>query len=776
MLRKILLFLCVATGWTTGQALTWFDGTHAVSYNVCTKHDAVVETALALWQQDMTAVTGMAPRQGGRQAVVRIVQLDQATPKLLKTLRRKQLPTSLAFDAFHISVNGGQLWVIGGNGRGTAYALLELSRQAGVSPWVWWGDIVPERRQQLTLSDTYSTSQQPSVTYRGVFINDEDWTFRPWSLSHGGLLNGYRHLFGLLLRLRANTLWPAMHEGTQAFFTIKGAKELADSFGIVVGTSHCEPMLRNNVGEWDVKERGRFNYMTNREAVDQYWTERLRESKGGEYLYTIGMRGIHDGAMEGVGRSLQEKTEALQQVIDNQRQLLKRHVSEDVTRVPQVFVPYKEVLDIYENGLRVPDDVTLMWCDDNYGYLTRLSDDAQQRRGGGAGIYYHLSYWGRPHDYLWLTTTQPGLIYEELRQAYDHQARRLWVANVHDPKVAAYDLELFMDLAWNIDAVGPQTLYRHLEQWLCRQFGSDVGLSVAPAMREFYRLCAIRKPEFMGWTQVELDKQRYPRGLSPIQSTALTRQEATAFLQAWQQISDKVSAAARQVRPEWRDAFFAAVEYPVLAAREMARKVLAATDEESLEALARIQQLTARYNTMGGGKWQGLMDAAPRRLPVFGEGHFQLKAADDSLPRIGRQAADYTSAGKGVQPIQMLGHSMQAVVIPKGERVNYRFVAPMSGQARLFIAMIPTQPNDRGDVRYAVAVDGGSPTIISLKEPFRSEHWKENVLRGQALRQVDIQLAQGEHTLTIEALDDHIIADQWLIDYDAERPFYLLTP
>ena len=169
MFRKILLLIIfMATGWTTGQALTWFDGTHTVSYNVCTKHDAVVETALALWQQDMTAVTGMAPRQGGRQAVVRIVQLNQATPKLLKTLRRKQLPTSLAFDAFHISVNDGQLWVIGGNGRGTAYALLELSRQAGVSPWVWWGDIVPERRQRLTLSDTYSTSQQPSVKSQAV--------------------------------------------------------------------------------------------------------------------------------------------------------------------------------------------------------------------------------------------------------------------------------------------------------------------------------------------------------------------------------------------------------------------------------------------------------------------------------------------------------------------------------------------------------------------------------------------------------------------------------
>ena len=192
-------------------------------------------------------------------------------------------------------------------------------------------------------------------------------------------------------------------------------------------------------------------------GVQSYWIERLKEAGPYENFYTMGMRGIHDSGMEGV-KTLQEKTDALQQVIDDQRKLLSKYVDKDVEKIPQAFVPYKEVLQIMENGLQLPEDITLIWCDDNYGYMTRLSDKEQQKRNGGAGVYYHLSYWGRPHDYMWLCTTQPGLIYSEMKQAYDCNARRLWVVNVHDLKPAAYDLELFLDMAWNINSVSPSTL------------------------------------------------------------------------------------------------------------------------------------------------------------------------------------------------------------------------------------------------------------------------------------------------------------------------------
>ena len=590
--------------------VVWFDGKSPITYQIPKRVEPVVMTALEMWKDDMRQVTGFVP-VAARRAKVRLVKGRQPA------------------DGFRIYTSGSQIIVEGGNGRGMAYGLLELSRLAGVSPWIWWGDEVPERKSRLVMSNDFVSQQQPSVAFRGIFLNDEDWSLRPWSqTTHAPSPMGqigvatYKRIFQLLLRLRANALWPGMHGGTKAFFLMPGAKAMADSCGIVIGTSHCEPLLRNNVGEWDVKERGPFNYRTNREQVQSYWIERLRQvSHSPDNMFTIGMRGIHDSSMEGYTTE-QEKFDALQQVIDDQQQLLRRYVG-DPSRLMQVFVPYKEVLQLYEKGLQVPDYVTLMWCDDNYGYITRLSDAREQQRQGGAGVYYHLSYWGRPHDYLWLTTTQPGLIYSEMRQAYDHNARRLWIANVHDPKVAGYQLELFLDMAWNIDCVTDQTLGDHYQRWLCRQFGDEAGRRLFPVMHEFYRLCGIRRPEFMGWTQVELDKKVYPRGLSPVSDIPLTPQEAATRIADFERIKTTVLESRSLIRQELQDAFFAAIEYPVFAAAAMNRKILC-DSAESHQAYEEIQLLTRQYNELCGGKWRGLMDAAPRRLPVYEDVHGHL--------------------------------------------------------------------------------------------------------------------------------------------------------
>jgi hypothetical protein len=519
--------------------------------------------------------------------------------------------------------------------------------------------------------------------------------------------------------------------------------------------------------------------------VEQYWTERLREVRGSEVLFTLGMRGIHDGAMEGV-KTPEEKLQGLQQVIDDQRELISKHYcgaygangphkphkshkpQTSLEQVPQVFIPYKEVLEIMENGLRVPDDVTLMWCDDNYGYLTRLPDAAQQQRQGGGGVYYHLSYWGRPHDYLWLSTTQPGLIYHEMKTAYDHNCRRLWIANVHDPKVAAYQLELFLDMAWDI------SLTPDLDRWLSTQFGSVVGKAIAPAMREWYRLNAIRRPEFMGWTQVELDKKKYPGGKSVPDRTAFTLREAYQRMEAFARIEATVDTWRPLVMEGRQEAYFAHVLYPVHAAAAMTRKMLA-NEEDSRRAYDEIQRLTTHYNTMLDGKWRGLMSAAPRDLPVFGEVRTRLPQHPTPGRGIARNACDYQQATDGVQTIPMLGHSMQAVAIPKGGEVVYEFETSLETSPHLlYTAMIPTQPSDRGDLRYTVQVDDQKPVVISLKEPFRSEGWKQNVLRAQALKKTPVTLSSGRHTLRIKALDDHIIADQWMIDFNPDHEFYVI--
>ncbi|MBQ9363640.1 MAG: glycosyl hydrolase 115 family protein [Bacteroidaceae bacterium] len=808
------------------QAFNWYTTDRPVIYHIVGKTAPVVEIALQLFRSDIKDVTDKEAVPG-KNACIEIYELDKASSSTVNSLKTLGVPTDNVqkdLDGFYLGVKKGKIIIAGNNGRGTAYGILELSRKAGVSPWVWWGDVKPQKQSQLTLPDNFETYQSPSVSYRGIFLNDEDWTTRNWAgitfepeLKYGTIgPKTYRKIFELLLRLRANAIWPGMHTGTTAFFKVPGNREIADSCGILVGASHCEPLLRNNVDEWDVKERGAYNFISNREQVVNYWTERLKEVKGGEYFFTIGMRGIHDGSMEGV-KTKKEKLEGLQAVIDCQRELIKQHFRKDVERVPQVFIPYKEVLEIYESGLNVPEDVTLMWCDDNYGYMTRLSDAEQQKRSGGGGVYYHLSYWGRPHDYMWLTTQQPGLTYSEMRQAYDHNAKKLWIVNVHDPKVAAYDLEFFLDMAWNIDAIRPESIQEHLGQWLCTQFGTEVGRQLLPVMTEFYRLNGIRRPEFMGWSQVELDKTKYPRGRSQVIDTEFTTafgNELDRYLQDYQALVDAVERIAQQVRPELRDAYFAAIKYPVEGAAAMATKLLEAQkaralcmgqcDESintrqqrlltstarSLGAYYKIRSLTDYYNNeMADGKWRGNMNFMPRDLNVFNGPILPMVPTPEEIVQYNKpdtrqypidtdgatvcNACDYTEATAGVQKIQMLGHSMNAVSVPKGGSLIYEINLSQPLKGVLHTAVIPTQANDKGDIRYSVSIDAAEPTVYSLKEPYRSERWKLNVMRGQAIRTLDVDLPAGHHTLTITALDDHIIIDQWMLDPKADRKFYV---
>lgn len=832
------------------QTVTWFDGSRPVTLSLSTKVEPVVKVATEMFRNDMKEVTGQqAILNREKAATIRVIQLDRE-PSMARKLAAMGFPVDSLKkykEAFAIRpVRNSQLWVVGSDARGTAYGVLELSRLAGVSPWTWWGDVHPERKSRLTLSAGYHTFQHPSVEYRGIFLNDEDWTLRPWSYGHFdkapfGVIgkNAYKKVFQLLLRLRANAIWPAMHTGTVSFFQTPGAKAVADSCGIAIGSSHCEPLLRNNVGEWDEKKRGAFNYITNRQSVQDYWIERLKEVKGskGGNLLTIGMRGIHDGSMQGV-KTMKEKFDALQLVIDDQQKLIGKYLGNPAKQT-QVFIPYKEVLDIYNMGLKVPDYVTLMWCDDNYGYMTRLSDTAEQRRAGGGGVYYHLSYWGRPHDFLWLTTMQPGLVYNEMRTAYDHNVRKMWIVNVHDPKVAGYDLELFLDMAWDIDCVSGATINDHYRRWLCQQFGPQVGKQLFPAMHEFFRLCGERHPEFMGWNQTEVSKALYDRGLSQVRNTEFSQtefgNELDGYLNRFAAVAAQVKKAKQQLRPELRDAFFAAIEYPVCAAEAHARKMLWAQKArqlangstqkgmfdhqaelyhacaESQQAYQEIRSLTEYYNEkMADGKWCRSMNMRPRDLPVFGAPVLPTlltdaqvkewlekgrKAADpkaihngDTVKAvrntwasakatagvIARNAADWQQASSGTKVIEMLGHSMKAVALPQNGKVSYTFSTDKTGDYVLRVALIPTQPNDKGDLRFSVSIDGAQPTVYSLKEKFRSEQWKLNVLRGQALRELPLKgLQAGQHTLTIRALDPHVVLDQWMVDSKAKRSFYL---
>lgn len=621
--------------------------------------ERVVETALAIYTADAERVAGEAPGRrevpGAGTVVVGSLSERERLDPLLRAWGVSAEALEGRWEAFRIceASRDGQraLFVVGSDPRGTAYGVLELSRLMGVSPWEWWADVTPRSARTVTLAAGYDRTEAPSVQYRGIFLNDEDWGLDPWGTRYeGSSVAGelgpktYSRIFELLLRLRANTIWPAMHASTVAFYKVPGNREAAERYGIVVGTSHCEPMMRNNVGEWDAERYGEYDFAANRAGVLRYWRERVLEVADDENIFTLGMRGIHDGEMAGAV-TLDEQTALTNEVIRAQRQLLSAELHRPVGGIPQTFVPYKEVLDIYDNGVELPDDVTLMWCDDNYGYITRLSNAAEQARSGGAGVYYHVSYYGKPHDYLWLATSQPALMASEMRRAWDYGARKIWILNVGDLKPAEYPAELFLDMAWNVDAVAPEAVGEHQRRWLEREFGPVVAPRAAALMREHYRLAAERKPEHMGWSRIQQPGVR--GGITPVTDTEYDSFSAGAFdrTAAYGHLQNEVRRLGAMLPADRCDAWFELVQYPVEGAALMNKKWLYAQHARryaaeglaagaeyaaaSRQAYDSIRLLTDRYNReTAGGKWRDMMSMSPRSLPVFAAPVFGAMPAD----------------------------------------------------------------------------------------------------------------------------------------------------
>lgn len=529
-------------------------------------------------------------------------------------------------EAFLLNVlPDGRLVVAGSDKRGTAYGVLELSRMMGVSPWEWWADAVPEKKEEFRLPAGFRKLDYPQVAYRGIFINDEDWGLTPWSWKHyepserKGQIGPKTHarIFELLLRLRANTFWPAMHECSIPFFFTEGNKEMADKYAIYLGTSHCEPMMRNTNGEWKTAGKGEYDYVHNRKNVLSFWEERVKQLRHSDDIYTLGMRGVHDGKMQGA-KTLEEQKKALTEILADQRRMLAKYKGKDLTKVPQVLIPYKEVLDIYQAGLQVPEDVTLMWCDDNYGYITHFPTAEEAARPGGNGIYYHVSYWGRPHDYLWLSTASPYLLYQQMKQAYEKGIRQMWILNVGDIKPAEYQTELFMDMAWNIGRVQQTGVTGHLSHFLSREFGAVSASALLPLLQEHYRLAYIRKPEFMGHTRTEEKDPKY----KIVTDLPWSEGEIRKRLSLYQALEDRAEVWSRRMPETKRTAYFHLVQYPVQGASQMNKKCLyaqlarhgKADWQLSEQAFDSIVSLTHRYNQ---GKWQGFMDYKPRNLSVY---------------------------------------------------------------------------------------------------------------------------------------------------------------
>ena len=737
--------------------------------------EQVVHTALELLRRDLQTVLSATAK----------VETNTGTI-LIGTAGRSELIDQSGVDtsvlkgkkqAFLLTVSPeGKLIVAGSDGHGTAYGILEISRLLGVSPWEWWADVTPEKKKLFKLSSKFRSVQSPSVEYRGIFINDEDWGLMPWSNKtyEPSDVNGEigprtnERIFELLLRLRANTYWPAMHECTLPFFLTKGNREVAKKYGIFMGASHCEPMACSAAGEWRRRGNGAYDYVHNSAAVYKFWEDRVKEVADQEVLYTLGMRGVHDGKMQGA-KTVEEQKAVLDRVLADQRGLIEKYVNKDVTQVPQVFIPYKEVLDIYNAGLQVPDDVTLMWCDDNYGYIRHFPTAEERARKGGNGIYYHVSYWGRPHDHLWLSTMSPSLIYQQMKQAYDQGMQKIWILNVGDIKPAEYQIELFMDMAWNLEAVAQEGVTAHLKHWLERELGTSPAKELLPVMQEYYRLAHIRKPEFMGNTREEEKDPAY----RIVKDLPWSEEFINERLSSYDRLSETVEKVTFRIPADRQSAYFELVKYPVQAAAQMNRKLLfaqlarhgKADWEKSDAAYDSIAALTQHYNSLENGKWNRMMDFKPRKLPVFN----RVERKEATTPMIQERSAIYQWNGMDASKGNFIGHeglgyAGRAAGILMGKALTFSFSDWKADVVEVEVRLLPNHPVHGTQLRFSVSIDGAEPKVISYETKGRSEEWKENVLRNQAIRKIVLPVSgKKSHQLEIKALDEGVVLDQVML-------------
>lgn len=684
------------------------------------------------------------------------------------------------FEGFEIKVTSdNKLTITGHDKHGAAYGVMEICRLLGVSPWKWWADATPTRLSSFELPQGYVNSQSPSVRYRGIFINDEDWGLMPWSSKtfepsdipgHIGPKTNAK-IFELMLRLRANTYWPAMHECSVPFFLTEGNREVAEKYGIYIGGSHCEPMACNAAGEWSRRGSGDYDYVNNSENVYRFWEYRVKTVADQEILYTVGMRGVHDGAMNGAN-TLEEQKNVLNRVFHDQRKLLSEYVNKDVTKVPQVFIPYKEVLDVYNAGLQVPEDVTLMWCDDNYGYIRHFPSVAERNRKGGNGVYYHVSYWGRPHDYLWLGTFSPYLLYQQMKMAYDKGICDIWILNVGDIKPAEYQIELFMDMAWNIAEVESQGPSAHLADFLSREFGDEVERELLPVMNEHYRLAYIRKPEFMGNTREEEWGKDYYK---IVRDLPWTLDSINKRYGMYQNLSDTVESIWTRIPESRKDTYYQLIKYPVQAAAQMNRKMISAQKarhglsdwSECEAAFDSIVSLTETYNRgfHNNGKWNRMMDCQPRCLPVFEK--VKETIAETPMPDYPAPFMKWNgiNADGEYEKLEGLGYESGAIALRKNAPVSFTMPECEASDSLLIdIRFLPTHPVESDGLVFSVKLDDILiADNIHFETVGRSEEWKENVLRNQAIRNIGIANDRQKHKLILIPHTEGIILDQIMI-------------
>ena len=762
----------------------------------------VVATVARCVAEDIKAVTGQtltvrtAPADNGTLVIAGTIGSSRWIDAMVADGRLDTVGVSGRWEAYRLQLVSNPmegvdraLVVTGGTPRGTAYGLFEISRRIGVSPYVWWADVAPAPLPYIYVSGDKTEAEAPSVKYRGLFINDEDWGMLPWAkktfdTAYGNIgPNTYDKVMELLLRLRANCLWPAKHQASKAFWASEDNKRLARKWGVVMSSG--DSMLRDNLWEWTHfgGTTDNFSFAFNSDQVTDYWAKRAGEARGYEAIYDIGMRGCHDVALLGY-EGQEAQLAGLKDIIACQRKIIADSLGGDPAQVPQIYIPYKEALTLYNAGLEIPDDVTLCWVDDNYAYIRQLPTAAERKRGGGNGVYYHLSYLGNPCSYIWLSTISPTLVSYELCKAYENGMRRFWMVNVGDIKPAEAELEFFMELAWDVEEWTPAKAWLFARWWSARTFGEEYADRLAEIRLEHYRLAAQAKPE-------------------TVREVTFTTEEKIRRLSDYSALVSKVYALEGSIPERLRDAYFQLITYPVVATADMNFKLIGAnlshwyagmgdrSKSLSYAAMSRagyddIVHLTEKYNTQtAGGKWNHIMSMTPNAgsNSQFGPVYAALSdevndvsggllPADDNTYV---SASAYTSCRGSWQSMDNLGVAGVAMAVSpidynKYTAANARSKAPYmeytlpleKGKYQITVRCLPTFPiTTDNDLVVGMGMGAGTVTTASIKAGAETNVWNDNVMHGYAeARFTYSAVSAKDYRLRIYALNPAVVVSQ----------------
>jgi hypothetical protein len=827
----------------TGEDFPVATASQTTSIYVDENDDWLVHKAASLLQNDIEMVTGKKPgivsslsSSAKNIIIIGTINGSSTINQLIKEKKINVDGIKNKWEAFQLQIINdpiknieNALVIAGSDKRGAAYGTFTLSEQLGVSPWYWWADVPVKKKSEVYVKKGTYNYPSPSVKYRGIFINDEAPAFSGWTKEKFGGVNHlmYEHMFELLLRLKANYLWPAMW--VNAFNDDDTLNPiLANKWGIVMGTSHHEPMLRAQQ-EWKRYGKGQWNYDSNKIVLDSFWKKGIENMDHHESIVTIGMRGDGDLPMtQGTAINL------LECIVADQRKIIEEVTHKPASETPQDWALYKEVQDYYDQGMRVPDDVTLLLCDDNWGNIRRLPKLNDKPRSGGYGIYYHFDYVGDPRNYKWINTNNIARVWEQMHLGYEYGVKNIWIVNVGDLKPMEFPISFFLDYAWNVNKWNEDNLNDYYTHWAAKQFGATYAKEIGDILKKYAQYASRRKPELLDAKTFSIENY----------------DEALRITNDWNNLFKEASKINTELPAEYKDAYFELVLHPVEAFANLQNLYTAVAwnhyyaqqnntpankyADEAKQFYINDSTISATYNHINNGKWNHMMDQThigytywqqpdEQKMPevkyVTNESNSStLFSAPDSINKnrlikysipknikansfyeengyVSIEASHYTTKkdaaniqwkiipnisrdGDGITTFPVTASTQN--INANTPHLEYDFYTYGTGSFKINAYFSPTLNfhNDSTGLQYAVSVDDEEPQIISInKNDNDKKAWSDWVANNIIVKTTNHFISKnGKHTIKYWMISPPVILQKIVVDFGRLKSSYLGPP